>query len=120
MLPSLQLHIDDKQNASGSLKVSTDHGNATYSVSVRPWQAAHRDCWWANLCFDMHRPCKLALRHKPTPFLPLLPHHILHRPAPCLTVARAGSMFKRLTSAPLAPPVCLGRSPTRLCATAMS
>jgi hypothetical protein len=28
------LHIDDKQNASGSLKISTDHGNARYSISV--------------------------------------------------------------------------------------
>ncbi|PRW56481.1 outer envelope pore chloroplastic-like [Chlorella sorokiniana] len=28
------LHIDDKQNASGSLKICTDHGNASYSVSV--------------------------------------------------------------------------------------
>jgi len=28
------LHLDDKQNATGRLKASTDHGNATYSVSV--------------------------------------------------------------------------------------
>lgn len=30
----MQLHIDDKQNASGSLRISTDHGNARYSISV--------------------------------------------------------------------------------------
>ncbi|KAL4443479.1 hypothetical protein ABPG75_011216 [Micractinium tetrahymenae] len=29
-----RLHVDDKQNATGGLKASTDHGNATYSVSV--------------------------------------------------------------------------------------
>lgn len=28
------LHLDDKQQATGGLKASTDHGNATYSVSV--------------------------------------------------------------------------------------
>jgi hypothetical protein len=32
VLPTL--HLDDKQQASGVLKLSADHGNATYSVSV--------------------------------------------------------------------------------------
>ncbi len=26
------VHLDGQQNATGSLKASTDHGNATYSV----------------------------------------------------------------------------------------
>lgn len=41
------VHLDDKQNASGTVRVSTDHGNATYSVQLNdkvragPQQAVH-------------------------------------------------------------------------------
>lgn len=65
--PSLQLHIDDKQNASGSLKISTDHGNARYSISVSLPPAAGRDCWWNTHTFCAAH-CRLApLQHQSFP-----------------------------------------------------
>lgn len=113
--PSLQLHIDDKQNASGSLKISTDHGNARYSISVSQPPAVGRDCWW-----NTHTFCAAHCR--------LVPPQRQSFPDPAsmsqlnTTLARlAGPWTVQTSNGPCPAPlfVLLDRSPTRPCAMAM-
>lgn len=98
--PLLQLHIDDKQNASGSLKISTDHGNARYSISVRSRRPPPRDCWWGHP--SLPHVCN-TLRLKPTPSWPLPLRQPAHRPAHCAATFKVQTAPDPALS--LAPPL---------------
>lgn len=98
--PLLQLHIDDKQNTSGSLKISTDHGNARYSISVRSRRPPPRDCWWGHP--SLPHVCN-TLRLKPTPSWPLPLRQPAHRPAHCAATFKVQTAPDPALS--LAPPL---------------
>jgi hypothetical protein len=118
------LHIDDKQNASGSLKICTDHGNASYSVSVsdkavrdgdvmnglRLGMVSLREAALAGPELDGAAACGLAWRQMAALSMPALlavpPPPCL--PYPCLIRAFSSAAHSALPCSPFEPlPCCL-------------